>query len=60
MNKQRVQTVKFNSTTMVQEIVAVLKNPPFNQAMTLLTFEEKKEREDKCECQYIQLFSPLN
>ena len=45
MNKQRVQTVKFNSTTMVQEIVAVLKNPPFNQTMTLLTFEEKKEYE---------------
>ena len=45
MNKQRVQTVKFNSTTMVQEIVAVLKNPPFNQTMTLITFEEKKEYE---------------
>jgi intraflagellar transport protein 81 len=30
---------------MVQEIVAVLKNPPFNQTMTLLTFEEKKEYE---------------
>ena len=45
MNKQRVQTVKFNSTTMVQEIVAVLKSPPFNQTMTLITFEEKKEYE---------------
>ena len=40
-----LQNPQFNSTTMVQEIVAVLKNPPFNQALTLLSFEEKKEYE---------------
>ena len=40
-----LQNPQFNSTTMVQEIVAVLKNPPFNQTMTLLSFEEKREYE---------------
>ena len=40
-----LQNPQFNSTTMVQEIVAVLKNPPFNQTLTLLSFEEKKEYE---------------
>ena len=35
----------FNNTTMVQEIVAVLKNPPFNETMTLISFEEKREYE---------------
>lgn len=46
MNKRfELQNPIFNSTTMVQEIVAVLKNPPFNETMTLLSFEEKKEIE---------------
>ena len=40
-----LQNPQFNSTTMVQEIVAVLKNPPFKQTLTLLSFEEKKEYE---------------
>ena len=40
-----LQNPQFNSTTMVQEIVAILKNPPFNQTMTLLSFEEKREYE---------------
>ena len=30
---------------MIQDIVAVLKNPPFNETMTLFSFEEKKEYE---------------
>jgi hypothetical protein len=30
---------------MIQEIVAILKNPPFNETMTLFSFEEKKEYE---------------
>lgn len=46
MNRRvELQNPIFNSTTMVQEIVAVLKNPPFNETMTLLSFEEKKEIE---------------
>lgn len=36
---------QLTSTAMVQEIVAVLKNPPFNETLTLLSFEEKKEYE---------------
>ena len=44
MSKRGLQT-QMNSTMMVQEIVAVLKNPPFNEAMTLLSFEEKREYE---------------
>ncbi|MCQ2820729.1 MAG: hypothetical protein MJ252_25990 [archaeon] len=40
-----LQNPQFNSTTMVQEIVAILKNPPFNETMTLLSFEEKREYE---------------
>jgi len=31
-----------NSTTMIQDIVAILKNPPFNETMTLFSFEEKR------------------
>ena len=27
---------------MIQDIVAILKNPPFNEAMTLFSLEEKK------------------
>jgi intraflagellar transport protein 81 len=30
---------------MIQDIVAILKNPPFNETMTLFSFEEKKEYE---------------
>ena len=37
------QRVQLNSTTMIQDIVAILKNPPFNETMTLFSFEEKKE-----------------
>ena len=36
---------QLNSTTMIQDIVAILKNPPFNETMTLFSFEEKKEYE---------------
>ena len=36
------QRAQLNSTTMIQDIVAVLKNPPFNETMTLFSFEEKK------------------
>ena len=36
------QRAQLNSTTMIQDLVAVLKNPPFNETMTLFSFEEKK------------------
>ena len=36
---------QLNSTIMIQDIVAILKNPPFNETMTLFSFEEKKEYE---------------
>ena len=36
---------QMNSTMMIQDIVAILKNPPFNETMTLFSFEEKKEYE---------------
>ena len=39
------QRAQLNSTTMIQDIVAILKNPPFNETMTLFSFEEKKEYE---------------
>ena len=39
------QRAQVNSTTMIQDIVAILKNPPFNETMTLFSFEEKKEYE---------------
>ncbi len=46
MNKKlEPQRAQLNSTTMIQDIVAILKNPPFNETMTLYTFEEKKEYE---------------
>ena len=45
MSKRPVQNPQFNSTTMVQEIVAVLRRPPFNETLTLMSFEEKKEYE---------------
>ena len=32
---------------MIQDIVAILKNPPFNEAMTLFSLEEKKEYEQQ-------------
>jgi hypothetical protein len=30
---------------MIQEIVSILKQPPFNENLTLMTFDEKKESE---------------
>ena len=46
MNKKlEPQRAQLNSTTMIQDIVAILKNPPFNETMTLFSFEEKKEYE---------------
>ena len=36
------QRAQLNSTTMIQDIVAILKNPPFNETMTLFSFEEKR------------------
>ncbi len=36
----------FNTATMmIQEIVSILKQPPFNENLTLMTFDEKKESE---------------
>ena len=43
--KLEPQRAQLNSTTMIQDIVAILKNPPFNETMTLFSFEEKKEYE---------------
>ena len=43
MSKRPVQNPQFNATTMVQEIVGVLRRPPFNETLTLMSFEEKKE-----------------
>ena len=55
MNKRfELQNPQFNSTTMVQEIVAVLKNPPFNQTLTLLSFEEKREYVTKLAIEYLK------
>ena len=45
MSKRAVQNPQFNATTMVQEIVGVLRRPPFNETLTLMSFEEKKEYE---------------
>ena len=46
MNKRlEPQKVQLNSTAMIQDIVGILKNPPFNETMTLFSFEEKKEYE---------------
>ncbi len=45
MSKRSVQNPQFNATTMVQEIVAVLRRPPFNETLTLMSFEEKREYE---------------
>ena len=45
MKKLEPQRAQLNSTTMIQDIVAILKNPPFNETMTLFSFEEKKEYE---------------
>lgn len=36
---------QFNSTILVQEIVSILKQPPFNDNLTLMSFDEKKEFE---------------
>ena len=45
MSKRSVQNPQFNATTLVQEIVAVLRRPPFNETLTLMSFEEKREYE---------------
>jgi chromosome segregation ATPase len=45
MKRVEPQRAQLNSTTMIQDIVAILKNPPFNETMTLFSFEEKKEYE---------------
>ena len=45
MKRLEPQRAQLNSTTMIQDIVAILKNPPFNETMTLFSFEEKKEYE---------------
>jgi hypothetical protein len=43
--KPELANPQFVSTSLVQEIVAVLKNPPFNETLTLLSFDEKRELE---------------
>ena len=45
MSKRTIQNPQINSTTMVQEIVGVLRRPPFNETLTLMSFEEKREYE---------------
>ena len=45
MSKRAIQNPQINSTTMVQEIVGVLRLPPFNETLTLMSFEEKREYE---------------
>ena len=45
MSKRAIQNPQINSTTMVQEIVGVLRRPPFNETLTLMSFEEKREYE---------------
>ena len=36
---------QLNSTIMIQNIIAILKNPPFNETLTLFSFEKKIEYE---------------
>lgn len=43
--KKELAKPQFNSTVLVQEIVNILKNPPFNENLTLMGFDEKKEFE---------------
>ncbi len=43
--KKELQKPQFSSTILVQEIVNILKQPPFNEIMTLMSFNEKKEYE---------------
>ena len=43
--KKELQKPQFSSTILVQDIVNVLKQPPFNDTMTLMSFNEKKEYE---------------
>lgn len=45
MKKEQLQKPQFSSTVLVQEIVNVLKLPPFNDTMTLMSFNDKKEFE---------------
>lgn len=43
--KEQLQKPQFSSTVLVQEIVNILKQPPFNDTLTLMAFNEKKEFE---------------
>lgn len=43
--KKELQKPQFSSTILVQEIVNILKHPPFNDTMTLMSFNDKKEIE---------------
>jgi intraflagellar transport protein 81 len=43
--KNQIKKPQFNSTTLVQEIVNILKQPPFSENLTLMSFDEKKEYE---------------
>lgn len=43
--KKELLKPQFSSTTLVQEIVNILKQPPFNDTMTLMSFNEKKQFE---------------
>ena len=43
--KRELAKPQFNSTVLVQEIVNILKKPPFNENLTLMSFDEKKEVE---------------
>lgn len=43
--KPELQNPQFISTSLVQDIVAVLRNPPFSENITLLAFDEKREYE---------------
>jgi hypothetical protein len=47
MNYKKPELAKpqFVSTILVQEIVSILKMPPFNETLTLMSFDEKKEYE---------------
>lgn len=45
MLKKGLQKPQFSSTMLVQDIVMILKQPPFNENLTLMSFDEKKEYE---------------
>lgn len=39
----QVIIILISATVMIQEIVNVLKGEPFNETMTLMSFDEKRE-----------------